>query len=170
MCDSLGLSGLQPARLLCPWDPPGKNTGVGCHFLLQFYIQYYAFFAQISAALTFESSFSWLISPFNIALCVGVGGVYLGLLASQHAPGLSCILILLQVKNSTFIKEHCLIYWKIVLEAKILAPGMLIAIMFLFQAFAADRSCYPMYLHTYKKFHMFIWNINICICIMLNMN
>ena len=25
----------QPARLLCPWDFPGKNTGVGCHFLLQ---------------------------------------------------------------------------------------------------------------------------------------
>ena len=22
-------------RLLCPWDFPGKNTGVGCHFLLQ---------------------------------------------------------------------------------------------------------------------------------------
>ena len=27
--------GLQSARLLCPWDSPGKNTGVGCHFLLQ---------------------------------------------------------------------------------------------------------------------------------------
>ena len=27
--------GLQPARLLCPWDSPGKNIGVGCHFLLQ---------------------------------------------------------------------------------------------------------------------------------------
>ena len=24
-----------PTRLLCPWDSPGKNTGVGCHFLLQ---------------------------------------------------------------------------------------------------------------------------------------
>ena len=24
-----------PARLLCPWDFPGKNTGVGCHSLLQ---------------------------------------------------------------------------------------------------------------------------------------
>ena len=23
------------ARLLCPWDFPGKNTGVGCHFLLK---------------------------------------------------------------------------------------------------------------------------------------
>ena len=26
---------LLPARLLCPWNSPGKNTGVGCHFLLQ---------------------------------------------------------------------------------------------------------------------------------------
>ena len=25
----------QPARLPRPWDSPGKNTGVGCHFLLQ---------------------------------------------------------------------------------------------------------------------------------------
>ena len=26
---------LQPTRLLCPWDSSGKNTGVGCHALLQ---------------------------------------------------------------------------------------------------------------------------------------
>ena len=26
---------LQPTRLPCPWDSPGKTTGVGCHFLLQ---------------------------------------------------------------------------------------------------------------------------------------
>ena len=25
----------QPNRLPCRWDSPGKNTGVGCHFLLQ---------------------------------------------------------------------------------------------------------------------------------------
>ena len=25
----------QPTRLSCPWDSPGKNTGVGCYFLLQ---------------------------------------------------------------------------------------------------------------------------------------
>ena len=31
----LQLYGLQPARLLSPWDSPGKNTGVGCHSLLQ---------------------------------------------------------------------------------------------------------------------------------------
>ena len=25
----------QPSRLPCPWDSPGKNTGAGCHYLLQ---------------------------------------------------------------------------------------------------------------------------------------
>ena len=35
MSDSLWPHGLQPARLLRPWDSPGKNSRVGCHFLLQ---------------------------------------------------------------------------------------------------------------------------------------
>ena len=33
--DSLRPHGLYPTRILSPWDFPGKNTGVGCHFLLQ---------------------------------------------------------------------------------------------------------------------------------------
>ena len=41
MSDSLQPCGLEPASLLCPWNSPGKNTRVGkntkvgCHFLLQ---------------------------------------------------------------------------------------------------------------------------------------
>ena len=35
MSDSLQPHRLEPTRLLCPWNSPGKNTGVGCHFLLQ---------------------------------------------------------------------------------------------------------------------------------------
>ena len=34
-CPTLQSHGLQPARLFCPWGFPGKNTGVGCQFLLQ---------------------------------------------------------------------------------------------------------------------------------------
>ena len=34
MSDSSRPHGLQPTRLLCPWDFPGKCTGVGCHCLL----------------------------------------------------------------------------------------------------------------------------------------
>ena len=33
--DSSQLHELQPTRLLCAWDFPGKNPGAGCHFLLQ---------------------------------------------------------------------------------------------------------------------------------------
>ena len=33
--DSSRLHGPQPTRLLCPWDFPGKSTGVGCHLLLR---------------------------------------------------------------------------------------------------------------------------------------
>ena len=36
MSDSVGPHRRQPTRLPGPWDSPGKNTGVGCHFLLQY--------------------------------------------------------------------------------------------------------------------------------------
>ena len=35
MSDSVQPHGRQPTRLPHPWDSPGKNIGVGCHFLLQ---------------------------------------------------------------------------------------------------------------------------------------
>ena len=35
MSVSLQPHDLYPAKLLCPWDSPGKNAGVGCHSLLQ---------------------------------------------------------------------------------------------------------------------------------------
>ena len=35
LCLTLALQRLYTARLLCPWDFSGKNTEVGCHFLLQ---------------------------------------------------------------------------------------------------------------------------------------
>ena len=35
MSDSMRPHRRQPTRLCHPWESPGKNTGVGCHFLLQ---------------------------------------------------------------------------------------------------------------------------------------
>ena len=35
MSNCLWSHGLQPTSLLCPWNSSGKNTGVGCHALLQ---------------------------------------------------------------------------------------------------------------------------------------
>ena len=60
MSDSLRPYELEPARLLHPWDFPGKNTGVGCHFLLYLVliwgpngeISTSSFWVSVSASLT----------------------------------------------------------------------------------------------------------------------
>ena len=39
--DSLQSHGLEPTRLLHPWNFPGKSSGVGCHFLLQWLNELY---------------------------------------------------------------------------------------------------------------------------------
>ena len=43
--DPQRLHGLQPSRLLHPWDFPGKSTGVGCHCLLRIHKTYYILFS-----------------------------------------------------------------------------------------------------------------------------
>ena len=53
MSDSLRPYKPKPARLLCPWDSPGRNTGEGCHFLLQ------------GIFLTQESN------PLSLVSCIG---------------------------------------------------------------------------------------------------
>ena len=58
--------GQQPTRLLCPQDSLGKNTGVGCHFLLHpmYYIHVYIFFVLFSLAYLLKKLciyFNWRI-------------------------------------------------------------------------------------------------------------
>ena len=62
LCDSMDSS---PARLLCPWDFPGKNTGVGCHSLLQGIFQTPRIepASPVSPALQTDSL---LLKPFQI--------------------------------------------------------------------------------------------------------
>ena len=54
MSNSSWPHGLQPIRLLCPWDFPGKSTGVGCHCLLWFC----SLFIPINHILKPSSNFS----------------------------------------------------------------------------------------------------------------
>ena len=64
LCLTLRPRRLKPARLLCPWDFLGKNTGVGCHFLLHglFSVLWVSFFF-LSPRPPF---FLWLISSLVI--------------------------------------------------------------------------------------------------------
>ena len=50
--------GLQPTRLLHPWDFPGKSTGVGCHCLLQYGVTVLKFFNCLQSC---QICILWLI-------------------------------------------------------------------------------------------------------------
>ena len=58
MSDSYQPHGLQPTRLLHPWDFPGKSTGVGCHIIYFYFI--YQFIIQVS----------YLIIQYLLAVCI----------------------------------------------------------------------------------------------------
>ena len=85
MSDSLQLHGLQPTRLLCLWDFPGKNTGVGCHFLLQgiyltqgsnlslLILLHYGFFTTVPLAATATAAKSLQSCP---TLCDAIDASY----------------------------------------------------------------------------------------------
>ena len=57
-CPTLRPHGLQPARLPSPWDSPSKNTGVGCHALLQYIYNF--FFPHTNAFLQFYCEAKWI--------------------------------------------------------------------------------------------------------------
>ena len=54
LCLTLQPHRRQPTRLRHPWDSPGKNTGVGCHFLLCIAI------GMVSPVVTYRCE-SWII-------------------------------------------------------------------------------------------------------------
>ena len=62
--------GLQVARLLCPWNFPGKNTGVCCHFLLQYTIIFVNYswvkFKKLNEEMKLESNATGNPKPWRI--------------------------------------------------------------------------------------------------------
>ena len=69
MSDSVRHHGWQPTRLPCPWDSPGKNTGVGCHFLLQC--------MKVKSKSEVAQSCPTLCDPMDCSLpCSSVHGIF----------------------------------------------------------------------------------------------
>ena len=98
MSDSVRPYGQQPTRLLCPWDSPGKNTGVGCHFLLHLitriahYDCYYV--KQLPQCLEFDKCCGSFILKMYISISLKAQWV-------KISPGLS--VSAQQVKNPWLI-------------------------------------------------------------------
>ena len=92
MSDSVGPHRWQPTRLPHPWDSPGKNTGMGCHFLLQ------------CMKVKSESEVTQLTPTFSDAMdCSPPGssvhGIYQARVLEWDAIAFSSISTLLKVKK-----------------------------------------------------------------------
>ena len=94
MSDSVRPHRQQPTRLLCPWDSPGKSSGVGCHFLL---VQHSKLAMHIQTSTLFKILFPQrsLQSTEQSSLCYTVGSYQLSILyivlgiCQSQSPNLS---------------------------------------------------------------------------------
>ena len=77
--------GLQPARLLGPWDFSGKNTGVGCHFLLQGILQTQGSNSPLLSWQADSLPLSHLGSPYSAAYLCSIVSLLMAL-SRKHQP------------------------------------------------------------------------------------
>ena len=100
MSDSSRPHGLQPTRLLGPWDFPGKSTGVGCHcFLHELYAA-----AAAAAAKSFQLC-PTLCAPIDGRLpCSSVPGI------PSKNTGVGCHFLLqcMKGKSESEVTQSCL--------------------------------------------------------------
>ena len=82
MSDSVRPHRWQPTRLPRPWDSPGKNTRVGCHFLLQC--------MNVKSENEVAQSCPTLSSPMGCSL---PGSSAMGFLSKSTGVGCHCLLI-----------------------------------------------------------------------------
>ena len=67
LCDPMDCS---PPRLFCPWDSPGKNTGVGCHALLQGIFLTQGWNPHLLCLLHWRAGSLPLVPPGSPMLCI----------------------------------------------------------------------------------------------------
>ena len=99
MSDSVRPHRRQPTRLPHPWDSPGKNTGVGCHFLLQYIYMYMCMYVcMLSGAFIYLVCWVYQVAvevknlPANAADTRDMGSVF----GSGRFPGVRTCSNLLQ--------------------------------------------------------------------------
>ena len=100
MSDSVRPHRRQPTRLPCPWDSPGKNTGVGCHFLLQC--------RKVKSESEVAQSCPTLSDPIDCSLPgSSAHGIFQARVLEQSAS--TCLLWLSNTVNAKRYIIHCLV-------------------------------------------------------------
>ena len=133
MSDSVRPHRQQPTRLLCPWDSPDKNTGVGCHFLLQC--------MKVKSESEFAQSCPTLSDPMDCSLPgSSVHGIFQARVLEWGAITFSAAWFLLVPKYSVTQEQRTCV-WEVtkclpflilaitVLSCQVLKHGVIISIL-----------------------------------------
>ena len=96
MSDSVQPHRQQPTRLPLPWDSPGQNTGVGCHFLLQC--------MRVKSESEVARSCPTLSDPVD---CSPPGSSVHGLPRREHWSGRHRLLQCMRVKRESEVARSC---------------------------------------------------------------
>ena len=115
MSDSVRPHRWQPTRLRHPWDSPGKNTGVGCHFLLQC--------MKVKSESEVAQACPTLCDPLDCSL---PGSSIHGICQARVLEWVAIAFSSIPLGSSDSF------YWRIVLETKILALDLFVATRMLF--------------------------------------
>ena len=96
MSDSVRPHRQQPTRLPHPWDSPGKNTGVGCHFLLQC--------MKVKVKVKLLSRIRLLVTPWTAAHQAPPSMDFPG---ESTGVGCHCLLQSMKVKSEREVAQSC---------------------------------------------------------------
>ena len=104
----------QPTRLPCPWDSLGKNTGVGCHFLLQ----------CMKVKSESEVAQSSLSDPMDCSLpCSSIHGIFQARVLEWGAIAFSKFTVLRVAKSWTQLSDFHFLLRKQWHPTPVLLPG-----------------------------------------------
>ena len=116
MSDSVQPHRWQPTRLCSPWDSPGKNTGVGCYFLLQC--------MKVKSESEVAQSFPTLCDPMDSSLSgSSAPGIFQARVLEWGAIAVSdihliSIIFSLKILYCEILKEYFLPFYKVFLYQK----------------------------------------------------
>ena len=109
----------QPTRLPCPWDSPGKNTGVGCHCLLRLNFILWGKWGICESVCYFLrfyfKLFWWMWSIFCCSVTMSCLTLLRPLLDfSGKNTGVDCHFLLLGIFLTQGLNWHllCLLHWQ----------------------------------------------------------
>ena len=97
--------GLQPTRLLCPWDFLGKSTGVGCHCLLRKAFLNFIFYWLMEEMVIYFNPANLNTSKFSFPSHPSLHNSFLSSLLYSYLPNLIYLIVIMALQGHSVLQH-----------------------------------------------------------------